>query len=339
MEKMRAAVVRNFGDALDICEVEKPKIQKGKIIVKLVACGVSHTDLHAIKGDWPLKPQLPFIPGHEGVGYVDEIGEGVTAVKVGDRVCLPWLHTACGNCKYCESGWETLCAEQQIPGYRQDGGFAEFILIDSNFVCILPDSLKFAPAALLLCTGVTTVYKGLIETEVKPDETVVIIGINGLGQLAVQYAVAMGMNVIAVDRDDSKLKLAKSLGAYLTINAMTNDPIVELAKIEGAEGVLVTTLSASSITQGLAMLAKGGTMSLIGLSPGNFSMPLFNSVVTRNSIRGSIVGTRLDLEESLKFAAACKVTAQGSLDKLENINEIFKKMDQVGTERRVVIEM
>lgn len=336
--KMKAAVVRAFGSPLDVCEVDKPQIEPGKIIVRIVASGVCHTDLHAAHGDWPVKPTLPFIPGHEGVGYVDEVGEGVTSVKVGDRVGVPWLHTACGHCKHCKSGWETLCDSQQNTGYSVDGGFAEYVLADPDFVGKIPDNLEFADAAPILCAGVT-VYKGLKETEVRPGENVVISGIGGLGHLAVQYAIAMGMNVIAVDIDDKKLELAKSLGASITINAKTDDPVAKLAHLGGAEGVLVTAVSTSSFSQGFGMLGKRGTMSLVGLPPGDFPLPIFDTVLTRKTIRGSIVGTRLDLEESLKFAADGKVASHYSLDKLENINAIFDKMEKGQIEGRIVIEI
>ena len=335
---MKAAVVKEFGAPLEICEVEKPKIEAGKIIVKIEACGVCHTDLHAANGDWPVKPTLPFIPGHEGVGYVDEIGEGVTSVKVGDRVGVPWLYTACGHCKYCKSGWETLCKEQQNTGYSVNGGFAEYILADPEYVGKIPDNLGFEEVAPILCAGVT-VYKGLKETEVKPGQHVVISGIGGLGHLAIQYAIAMGMIVIAVDIDNAKLELAKSLGASITINAKNEDPIKKLAPLGGAEGVLITAVGTSSFSQGFGMLARKGTMSLVGLPPGDFPLPIFDTVLSRKTIRGSIVGTRLDLEEALQFAADGKVKSHYSMDKLENINAIFEKMGKGQIEGRIVISI
>ncbi|WP_231372733.1 alcohol dehydrogenase AdhP [Aureivirga sp. CE67] len=333
---MKAAVVREFGKPLDICQVDKPEVQPGKIIVKVEASGVCHTDLHAANGDWPVKPNPPFIPGHEGVGYVAEVGEGVTSVKEGDRVGVPWLHTACGHCKYCYSGWETLCLQQQNTGYSVNGGFAEYVMADPNYVGKLPDGLEFAPAAPILCAGVT-VYKGLKETEVRPGQTVVISGIGGLGHLAVQYAKAMGMNVIAVDINDDKLRLAKDLGAQLTINAKNQDPIAILGEMGGADGVLVTAVGTSSFSQGFGMLSRKGTMSLVGLPPGDFPLPIFDTVLNRKTVRGSIVGTRLDLEESLQFAADGKVKSHYHMDKLDNINEIFEKMEKGQIDGRIVV--
>ena len=335
---MKAAVVREFGQPLEVCNVEKPKIESGKIIVKIEATGVCHTDLHASEGDWPVKPSPPFIPGHEGVGVVTEVASDVTNIKIGDRVGIPWLFTACGSCKYCKSGWETLCSNQQNTGYSVDGSFAEYVLADPNYVGKIPDNLSFEEAAPILCAGVT-VYKGLKETEVKPGETVVVSGIGGLGHLAVQYALAMGMKVIAVDINDDKLALAKSLGAMLTINASKEDPVAILAEMEGAEGVLVTAVGTSSFSQGLGMLSKKGTMSLVGLPPGDFPLPIFDTVLNRKTVRGSIVGTRLDLEEALQFAADGKVTTHYTVDTLDNINAIFDKMKKGEITGRIVMKM
>ncbi|WP_292279154.1 zinc-dependent alcohol dehydrogenase, partial [Mesorhizobium sp.] len=201
---MKAAVVRQFGKPLVIEEVQVPTPGAGQILVKIAATGVCHTDLHAAEGDWPVKPKPPFIPGHEGVGHVVAVGSGVKHVKEGDRVGVPWLYTACGHCRHCLGGWETLCEEQQNTGYSVNGSFAEYVLADPDYVGHLPGNISFTEIAPILCAGVT-VYKGLKVTDTKPGEWVVISGIGGLGHLAVQYAKAMGLNVIAVDIDDAKL--------------------------------------------------------------------------------------------------------------------------------------
>jgi alcohol dehydrogenase, propanol-preferring len=175
---MKAAVVRQFKQPLSIDEVAMPDVGQGQILVKIEASGVCHTDLHAADGDWPIKPDPPFIPGHEGVGIVAAAGAGVTTVKEGDRVGVPWLHSACGHCRQCLAGWETLCDLQKNTGYSVNGGFAEYVLADPNYVGHLPDRLDWEPAAPILCAGVT-VYKGLKETDTKPGDTVVISGIGG----------------------------------------------------------------------------------------------------------------------------------------------------------------
>ncbi|GAB4020164.1 alcohol dehydrogenase AdhP [Spirosoma koreense] len=336
---MKAAVARAYGQPLQIEEVPVPVVTPGRILVKVAACGVCHTDLHAINGDWPVKATLPLIPGHEGVGTVVAIGEGVSNVKIGDRVGIPWLYTACGHCEHCFTGWETLCENQQNTGYSVQGSYAEYVLADPNYVGHIPDSLSFETAAPILCAGVT-VYKGLKETEVKPGQWVVISGIGGLGHLAVQYAKAMGMRVAAVDIQDDKLALAKSVGAELVVNAASEDPVKVIQQaIKGAHGVLVTAVSRSAFAQGVGMLRRRGTLSLVGLPPGDFNLNIFDVVLTRKTVRGSIVGTRQDLIESLAFAAAGKVQVHYHTIRLENINQALTEMAAGKIDGRVVLRI
>jgi len=226
---MKAAVVRAFGQPLQIEETAVPTPGAGQILVKIEAYGVCNTDLHAAEGDWPVKPNPPFILGHEGVGHVAEVGAGVTHVKAADRVGIPWLYSACGHCEHCLGGWETLCESQQNTGYLVNGGFAEYALADADYVGHLPKRIGFVEIAPILCAGVT-VYKGLKVTDTKPGDWVVISGIGGLGHMAVQYAKAMGLDVAAVVIDDKKLELATRLGAAVTVNAKTTDPVAFIKK-------------------------------------------------------------------------------------------------------------
>lgn len=336
---MQAAVVRAFGTPLVCEEVPVPEPKTGEIQVKIAASGVCHTDLHAAEGDWPVKPNPPFIPGHEGVGYVSGVGAGVKFVKEGDRVGVPWLYTACGHCSHCLGGWETLCESQQNTGYSVNGGFAEYVIADPNFVGHLPANIGFVEIAPVLCAGVT-VYKGLKVTDAKPGDWVAISGIGGLGHMAVQYAKAMGFNVAAVDVADDKLDLARRLGASIVVNARNADPAAVLKKeIGGAHGVLVTAVSPKAFEQALGMLRRGGTVALNGLPPGSFPLPIFDMVLNGITVRGSIVGTRLDLQEALQFAGEGKVKATVSTDRLENINAVFDRMRRGQIEGRVVLDM
>jgi propanol-preferring alcohol dehydrogenase len=336
---MKAAVVRAFGKPLAIEEVPVPEPGPGQILVKIAATGVCHTDLHAVNGDWPVKPSPPFIPGHEGVGTVAALGRDVQRVKEGDRVGVPWLHTADGYCAYCRTGWETLCPRQQNTGYSVNGTFAEYVLADPNFVGRLPDRLDWGAAAPTLCAGVT-VYKGLKETEVKPGEWVMISGIGGLGHMAVQYAKAMGMHVAAVDIHDDKLALAADLGADLVVNAKTADAAAEIQRqVGGTHGALITAVSPAAFEQAFGVLRARGTMALVGLPPGRFAMPIFDTVLKRITVRGSIVGTRQDLEEALAFAGEGSVRAHFAWDRLENINDIFARMEGGRIDGRIVIDM
>src|SRR6202042_3165880 len=225
--KMNAAVVRQFGSPLVLEQWDIPSPGANQIVIKTEACGVCHTDLHAAKGDWPVKPTLPFIPGHEAIGLVTAVGAGVTIVKEGDRVGVPWLYSACGHCEYCLTGWETVCAQAQFGGYTRNGGFAEYLLADPNYVAHVPTGLAAADAAPLICAGITT-YKGIKQTGAKPGEWIAISGAGGLGHVAIQYAKAMGLHVAAVDLGPEKMTLARKLGAEITIDAKTQDPAKEI---------------------------------------------------------------------------------------------------------------
>ena len=336
---MQAAVVRALGEPLVVEEVPVPDPGPGEILVRIAATGVCHTDLHAAKGDWPVKPRPPFIPGHEGIGHVAAVGREVRGVKEGDRVGVAWLHSACGDCAYCRTGWETLCASQTNSGYSVNGSFAEYALADPRYLGHIPSGLESGAAAPVLCAGVT-VYKGLKETEVRPGEWVAVSGIGGLGHTAVQYARAMGMRVAAVDVHPEKLDLARTLGADLAIDASAGDPAAALQeRIGGVHGVLVTAVSPRAFEQAFGMLRPHGTMALVGLPPGRFALPIFDTVLKRITVRGSIVGTRQDLEEALAFAGDGKVAPHFSWDRLASINAIFERMEQGAIDGRIVLRM
>lgn len=335
---MQAAVVVAFKQPLVLQEMDVPTPGPGQILVKTEACGVCHTDLHAAHGDWPLKPTPPFIPGHEAIGRVAAVGAGVTTVKEGDRVGVPWLYSACGHCENCLAGWETVCAQAQFGGYTQNGGFAEYLLADPNYVAHIPAGLSAAEAAPLICAGITT-YKGIKETGAKPGQWIAISGAGGLGHLAIQYAKAMGLFVCAVDIDDGKLAHATRLGADVVINARTGEPAAALKKATGggAHGVLITAPSLIAFKQGIGMTRKRGTCVLVGLPPGEFPVPLFDVVANCITIRGSFVGTRLDMAEALAFAAAGKVKADIELQPLSSINATFDRLARGDVPSRVVL--
>ncbi|WP_375313873.1 alcohol dehydrogenase AdhP [Bradyrhizobium sp. A5] len=339
MPTMKAAVVRQFGKPLVIEDVPVPQPGPGEVLVKVKACGVCHTDLHAASGDWPVKPVPPFIPGHEAAGIVAALGPGVKNLKVGDAVGVAWLHDACMSCEYCETGWETLCEHQHNTGYSVNGGFAEYVIASAVFAAKLSATVDFAAIAPILCAGVTT-YKGLKETEAKPGEWVVISGVGGLGHVAIQYAKSMGLKVVAVDIAEDKLKLARGTGADLAVNALEADAVdkVLAATGGGAHGVLVTAVSTAAFAQALKMVRRKGTVSLVGLPPGEFPTPIFDVVLKRITVRGSIVGTRRDLDEAIAFAADGKVKAEVTKVPLAQINDVFERMKAGKIDGRVVLD-
>jgi propanol-preferring alcohol dehydrogenase len=335
---MKAAVVRRLGQPLSIEELPIPTPGPGEVLVKIMATGVCHTDLHAADGDWPVKPTAPFIPGHEGAGVVAALGAGVTRLKEGDPVGIAWLHDACGCCEHCTTGWETLCESQHNSGYGVNGSFAEYAIGAADYVARLPKGVDFKAMAPILCAGVTT-YKGLKETEARPGEWVAISGIGGLGHVAVQYAKAMGLHVVALDVSAEKLALARSLGAEVAVNARDPNAVAQVLKATGggAHGVLVTAVSPPAFAQSLQLVRRRGTISLVGLPPGEFATPIFDVVLKRITLRGSIVGTRHDLQEAIEFAAEGKVTAHIHTRPLEDINAVFAELKAGTVDGRIVI--
>jgi len=338
-QKMKAAAVVAFGQPLVLQEWDIPTPGPGQILVQTEACGVCHTDVHAWHGDWPVKPKPPFIPGHEAIGRVVALGNGVTAVKLGDRVGVPWLYSACGHCEFCLQAWETVCAEAKFGGYTQNGGFAEYLLADPNYVAHIPAGLTPTEAAPLICAGITT-YKGIKETEARPGEWIAISGIGGLGHLGIQYAKAMGLLVCAIDIDDGKLAHAKHLGADFVVNARGGDAVAAVRQVTGggAHGVLITAPSLGAFKQGVGLTRKLGTCVLVGLPPGEFPTPLFDVVANCITIRGSFVGNRQDMAETLAFAAQGKVKADIELQPLSAINQVMQRLEQGEVASRVVID-
>lgn len=335
---MKAGIVKQFGKTIDIENTDKPKPGKHQALVKLISTGVCHTDLHALEGDWPVKPSPPFIPGHEGVGEVVELGEDAVNFQVGDIAGNAWLWSACGNCEYCRRGWETLCHDQINGGYSVDGSFGEYMLIDTRYAPKIPEGSDLYEVGPVLCAGVT-VYKGLKMSEAKPGDWVVISGIGGLGHLAVQYGVAMGLRVIAVDIADDKLELAKKHGAEIVINAADTDPAAEVQEqVGGAHAVLVTAVHEQAFGQAIGMSRRGGTIVFNGLPPGKFDVSVFDVVLNGLTVRGSIVGTRQDMIEALEFHAAGKIEPTYHRRPLEDLNDVFEEMRGGKIDGRVVIE-
>ncbi len=337
---MKAAVVRAFGKPLEMEELPIPTPGSGEVLVRVSACGVCHTDLHAADGDWPIKPTPPFIPGHEAAGTVAALGAGVTELKEGDAVGVAWLHDACMQCEYCETGWETLCEHQHNTGYSVNGGFAEYVIAAAPFAARLPAGVDFAQMAPILCAGVTT-YKGLKETEARPGQWVVISGVGGLGHVAIQYAKAMGLHVVALDITPEKLVSATHVGADLVVDARSPDAVATILKETGggAHGVLVTAVSPPAFAQAVRMVRRKGTVSLVGLPPGDFAAPIFDVVLKRITVRGSIVGTRRDLDEAILFAAEGKVKGDINKAPLNEINTIFASLKSGKIVGRAVLDL
>ncbi|ADU08023.1 Alcohol dehydrogenase GroES domain protein [Micromonospora sp. L5] len=318
---MRASVVTAFDRPMEITERPVPEVGPGEILVRIEASGLCHTDIHAARGEWPVKPTPPFVPGHEGVGLVEQVGPGVTEHAVGDRVALPWLGWACGTCKYCVTGWETLCESQRNTGYSIDGAHAEYAVAAARYAVRVPDGVDPFEAAPLTCAGVTT-YKAVKVAGVRPGERVAIFGIGGLGHLAQQYAQIFGAETIAVDVTTEKLELATSLGAAHTVDAATTDPVERITALGGVDVAIVLAASPRVIEQAHRSLRRGGRLVLVSLPADNaITLPVFETVLKGITVLGSIVGTRADLAEVFALHAAGRTRVVYETRKLDDIND------------------
>ncbi|MEU9792552.1 alcohol dehydrogenase AdhP [Streptomyces sparsogenes] len=336
---MKAAVVRGFGEPLVIEERPDPEPGPGQVRVRVEACGLCHTDIHAAHGDWPVKPTPPFVPGHEGVGLVEKLGEGVTHLRVGQRVAVPWLGKACGRCEHCLSGWETLCEQQINTGYGCDGGYAEKMLAWADFAQPVPEGVTPFDAAPLTCAGVTT-YKALKVAGVQPAQLVAVSGIGGLGHLALQYAKIAGATVAAIDVTDDKLRLATDLGADLVIDARWQDVGKELRKHGGAHAAIALAVSPVAFEAVNSGLRRGGKLVMVALpAHGTVQLPIFDTVLNGTSVVGSIVGTRQDLAEVFRLHAAGRTKVSYEIRPLESVNESIDEVLRGRIRARIVFDL
>jgi len=336
---MKAAVVHDFTKQLSIEEVAEPEPGKGEVLVKIETSGLCHTDIHAAHGDWPIKPTPPFIPGHEGVGIVKKVGPDVGTPKIGDRVAIPWLGSACGVCDYCIDGWETLCEQQVNTGYGVNGSYAEYAVAKAGYVARVPDAVDPLDAAVLTCAGVTT-YKAVKLSGARPGHLVAVFGVGGLGHLALQYAKISGATVVAVDVVDDKLQLAKELGADYVVNALTEDPVAAIKALGGAHSAISVAVAPKAFEQAFGALRRGGTLVFVALPADNFvKLPIFETVLNGITIIGSIVGTRKDLAEVYAIHAQGRTRVVRETHKLAEVNECFEQVEKGHIKARVVFDL
>jgi propanol-preferring alcohol dehydrogenase len=341
----RAAVVHDFASPLTVERVSMPELLPGQVRVKVEACGLCHTDIHAANGDWPVKPSPPFIPGHEGVGIVTELAAGEHAVgdrthkvAVGDRVAMPWLGYACGCCNYCVDGWETLCHEQEMMGYTINGAFGEYATAYARYVVKVPAGIDPFDAAPLTCAGVTT-YKAVKVAGTRCSDFVAVFGVGGLGHLAIQYAAIAGGRVVAVDVIDEKLELARELGAEFTVNAKKEDPVEAIQRLGGVDQAIALAVSPRAFEQAYQSLRRGGKLVFVALPADNeITLPIFETVLNGITIVGSIVGTRKDLREVFELHAAGKTRVIRETRPLDQVNQAIADVEAGRVAARVVLE-
>ncbi|HSL10784.1 MAG TPA: zinc-dependent alcohol dehydrogenase [Actinomycetota bacterium] len=336
---MRAAVVRSFDEPLEIEERPIPEPGPGQIRVRIETSGVCHTDIHAARGEWPVKPTMPLVPGHEGVGLVDALGEGVTRVRIGDRVAIPWLGSADGTCEFCVKGLETYCVNPTYTGYTVDGSYRDYSIADAKYVGVVPEGIDPLDAAPLTCAGVTT-YKAVKEARIGPTDLIGIVGIGGLGHLGLQYAKIAGGFTVAIDVSDEKLALAKELGADHIINAATQDVVAEIQALGGADAIVSTAATPEPLLQAFSALRPTGRLVLVGLPRDNvLPLPIFETVLRGIHVIGSLVGTREDLAEVFALHAAGLTRVIVEPRELEQVNACFDDVLAGAVPARLVMDL
>jgi alcohol dehydrogenase len=314
---MRSAVIQRANTPIVIEDRPVPQPKAGEVLIKVHACGVCHSDLMVLLGHMPFAT-YPRVPGHEVAGVVEKVGDGVVWPKVGDRVGMPWLFSACGHCDQCVRGAEILCPFQTVTGVTQDGGFQENMIASALYVAPIPGELSFADSAPLMCAGLT-VFNAMRQAGYKPGQKVAVIGLGGLGHLGVLYAKAMGARVAVISNSPDKQEEARELGAEYFVNAKTQKVGDALREWDGgADIILATAPSSEAATGAIPGLAPDGTLVALGVGPGGISASPMDMVGGRRRVMGSPSGGRSDLRATLSFSAHNKVLPRISAFPLED---------------------
>ncbi len=335
---MKAAVVTK-DKKVSVEEKQLRPLKHGEALVQTEFCGVCHTDLHVKNADFG--DVTGRVLGHEGIGKVIEVAEGVTSLKIGDRVSIAWMFESCGHCEYCTTGRETLCRDVKNSGYTVDGAMAEQVIVTADYAVKVPDNLDPAAASSVTCAGVTT-YKAVKESNIRPGQWIGIFGVGGLGNLAVQYAKnVFGAKVVAFDINDEMLAFAKECGADVIINSLNEDPIAKVKELtdgKGLDATVITAVAKTPFNQAIDVVKAGARVVAVGLPVDKMDLDIPRLVLDGIQVIGSLVGTRQDLKEAFQFAAEGKVVPKVALRKLEEINDIFEEMEQGKFTGRMVID-
>ena len=335
MAKMRAVEVRQAGGPLELVEREIPEPGPGKVRIKVEACGVCHSDSFTKDGLYP-GIQYPRVPGHEMIGLVDALGANVTQWRAGQRVGVGWHGGNCGYCGACRRGDAFACqTETLITGVTSDGGYADYMIAPSEALARVPDELSSVEAAPLMCAGITT-FNALRNSGAGPGETVAVLGLGGLGHLAVQFAAKLGFRTVAIARGADKEPLARQLGAHHYIDNAAADPAAALQALGGAKAILATATSAEAMNSVQGGLGINGTLLVIG-AVDRLSVDALQLLLGRRSIKGWYAGTSMDSEETLAFSAALGVRSMNEVFPLERAAEAYDRMMGGAARFRVVL--
>jgi D-arabinose 1-dehydrogenase-like Zn-dependent alcohol dehydrogenase len=334
---MKAAQIPKAGADFEIVEREVPKPSAAQVRVKVQACGVCHSDLFTKEGYWP-GIQYPRVPGHEVVGIIDELGEGVTGWRKGQRIGVGWHGGHDGTCLYCRRGDFRNCRNLKIPGISYDGGYEQYMVAPVEALTTMPEGLSDVEAAPLLCAGITT-YNALRHSGALPGDVVAVLGIGGLGHLGIQFANKFGYKVAAVGRGSESAALAKKLGASVYIDNKVANPAEELQKMGGAQVILGTAPSAKSMTDLIDGLAPNGRLMVVGAESEPIQVTPVQLINGSRSIQGWASGTPSDAEDTLRFAELTGVRPMIETYPLEKAAEAYARMMSGKAQFRVVLTM
>ncbi len=334
---MKAAVCEAFGRPLALSELPTPVPGPREVLVRVAGCGVCHSDLHLVDGDWKdWGTPLPIVPGHEVTGVVEQAGSEVEQLARGDRVGIPWMQFACGDCPACRAGAEMLCASQKSTGITVNGGYAEFVKAPAAFVHRIPENLDLVDAAPLLCGGIT-VFAPLRRAGNLAGKTVAVAGIGGLGHLGIRMAAAMGAHVVAILRGEEKTDLARRMGAREIIDAEKEKIGKRLSSMGGAELILLTGISVLLFEQCIPGLGTNGTLVVLAAIAERASLIPAGLITGQKVIRGSVVGTRDDMDAMLRFAADHGISSVVERHPLEDVNEVLERLRRGKVRLRAVL--
>ncbi len=323
------------GGAFELVKKEFPEPGSGHVRIRVQACGVCHSDVLTKQGLWP-GIQYPRAPGHEVAGVVDAVGPDVPLFKPGQRVGLGWHGGHCNYCLPCRRGDFVLCENQPISGINFDGGYADYVIAPANALALVPDDLAAVDAAPLLCAGITT-FNALRNSGARAGDTVAILGIGGLGHLAVQYAAKSGYRTVAIARGQDKAPLAKQLGAHIYIDSTTQNPAEELQKSGGAKVILSTLTSAKALEWAMDGLALAGKLIVVGAPDGPVLVNPLPLLLGRRTVTGWPSGTGMDSEDTLNFSALTGIKPMVETYPLEKAGEAFDRMMSGKARFRVVL--
>jgi alcohol dehydrogenase, propanol-preferring len=334
---MKAAVCEAFGKPLVLSEVPAPSPGPREVLIRVTGCGVCHSDLHLVDGDWKdWGTPLPIIPGHEVTGIVEKAGAGVESLSPGDRVGVPWMQFACGECAPCRAGAEMLCAAQKSTGITVNGGYAEFVKAPAAFTHRIPEGLDLVEAAPLLCAGIT-VFAPLRRAGNLAGKTVAVAGIGGLGHLGIRMADAMGARVVAILRGEEKIALARRLGAREIIDSQKEKIGKRLSSMGGADLILLTGISTRLFEQCIPGLGPNGTLVVLAAIAESASLIPAGLITGQKAICGSVIGTRDDMDAMLRFAADHGIAAIVERHPLKDVNEVLERLRQGKVRLRAVL--